>query len=112
MPRVLQQQNPLTQNQTSPLSSPSAVGIKITSHTNGQNVSTGELTISGTSSDNSDGQCQVYVDWNDKKPFQRAIATGPGGNADYSLWRYTYTSAYHPITNGTNELTSKPILYC
>ena len=65
--------------------------VSITSPTNGQNVSTGELTISGTSSDTPDSQCLVYVDWNDRKPFQRAVAAGPGGNEDYSKWNFTYT---------------------
>ena len=81
--------------------------VSITSPTNGQNVSTGELTISGTSSDTPDSQCLVYVDWNDRKPFQRAVAAGPGGNEDYSKWNFTYTDTYHTITNGTNDLTSK-----
>ena len=81
--------------------------VSITSPTNGQNVSTGELTISGTSSDTPDSQCLVYVDWNDRKPFQRAVAAGPGGNEDYSKWSFTYTDTYHTITNGTNDLTSK-----
>ena len=92
--------------QTSPSFEP-AVSVKITSPTNNQNISTGQLTISGTSTDTTGSECQVYADWNDKKPFQRVVATGSEGNGDYSRWNYTYSTTYHEITNGTNELTSK-----
>ena len=84
-----------------------AIGIKITSPTTGQQVPAGELTIKGTSTDNPTTDCTVYADWNNLKPFQKAIATGPGGVNDYSTWNYTYTNNYHTITNGTNELTAK-----
>ena len=84
-----------------------AVAVKITSPTTSQNVSTGQLTITGTSTDTTARECQVYADWNDRKPFQRVVAAGPAGNGDYSRWNYTYTATYHEITNGTNELTSK-----
>jgi hypothetical protein len=81
--------------------------IKITSHINGQQVKTGPLTISGTSSDTPATNCQVYADWNDNVPFGKAIAAGPGGPNDYSKWTFTYGNDYHPINNGTNNLTSK-----
>ena len=84
-----------------------AVAVKITSPTTSQNVSTGQLTITGTSTDTAARECQVYTDWNDRKPFQRVVAAGPAGNGDYSRWNFTYTATYHEITNGTNELTSK-----
>ena len=87
--------------------SPPIIGIKITSPTTGQQVPVGQLTISGRSTDNPTTDCTVYADWNNTKPFQKAIATGPGGVNDYSTWNYTYTNNYHLITNGTNELTSK-----
>jgi hypothetical protein len=87
--------------------SPPIIGIKITSPTTGQQVPVGQLTISGTSTDNATTDCTVYADWNNLKPIQKAIATGPGGVNDYSTWNYTYTNNYHLITNGTNELTSK-----
>ena len=85
---------------------PSVISIKITSPVVNQ-VPIGQLTISGTSSDNATTDCTVYNDWNNTKPFQKAIATGPGGVNDYSTWRFTYTDKYHLITNGTNNLTSK-----
>src|SRR5919199_4585995 len=87
--------------------SPPIIGIKITSPSTGQQVPVGRLTISGISTDNPTTDCTVYADWNNTKPFQKAIATGPGGVNDYSTWNYTYTNNYHLITNGTNELTSK-----
>jgi hypothetical protein len=83
------------------------VGIKVTSPSTGQEVPTGELTISGTSTDNATSDCTVYADLNNLKPFQKAVATGPGGANDYSTWNYNYTRNYHPITEGVNELTAK-----
>src|SRR5215208_2600613 len=83
------------------------IGVKIISPITGQQVPVGELTISGTSTDNATSDCTVYADWNNLKPFQTATATGPGGANDYSRWTFTYTNNYHLITNGTNNLTSK-----
>jgi hypothetical protein len=85
----------------------STIGVKITSPSIGQQVPVGELTISGISTDNATTDCTVYADWNDQKPFQKAMATGPGGVNDYSTWNFTYTKNYNLITNGTNNLTSK-----
>src|ERR687890_2127253 len=81
--------------------------IEITSPSQGQQVSVGELTISGTSADNATTNCQVDADWNDQKPYQKTLATGPSGVNDYSNWTFTYTRDYHLITNGTNELTAR-----
>jgi hypothetical protein len=85
---------------------PPIMGIKITSPVANQ-VPVGELTISGISTDNATTNCTVYTDWNNTKPFQKAVATGLGGVDDYSKWNFTYTDKYHLITNGTNNLTSK-----
>jgi hypothetical protein len=84
-----------------------AISIKIESPLGNQQVPVGELTISGSSSDNSTAQCQVYVDWNNIKPYQLATPTGSNGSADFSNWTYTYTSKYHLIQTGLNDLTSK-----
>ncbi len=81
--------------------------VNITSPTPGQQVPVGEHTISGTSADNVTTDCQVDVDWNNQRPYQKTLATGPGGVNDYSNWTFTYTDNYHLITNGTNELTAK-----
>ena len=84
-----------------------AIWIKITSPLTGQQVPMGELMISGESSDNGTSECQVYVDWNNQKPYQRATPTGPGSSQDFSNWTFTYNSSYHAIQEGINDLTSK-----
>jgi hypothetical protein len=83
------------------------ISIKIDSPLGNQQVPVGELTISGTSADNSTSQCQVYADWNNLKPYQLATPTGSNGSADFSTWSFTYTSKYHLIQTGVNDLTSK-----
>ena len=84
-----------------------AIWIKITSPLTGQQVPMGELMISGESSDNETSECQVYVDWNNEKPYQRATPTGLGSSQDFSNWTFTYNSSYHLIQEGINDLTSK-----
>jgi hypothetical protein len=89
-------------------SSPVPLSIKITSHTQNQTVPANKpLRISGISSDSANSNCLVYADWNDSKPMLKANASGANGVNDYSNWTFTYTSKYHPIAEGTNELTSK-----
>ena len=85
--------------------------VKITSPTDSTRVPSGELTIYGTSSDDDTKDCQVFADWNDLKPMQNVTPQGPKGNEDYSKWSYTYTSGYHNIVEGANELTSKITCY-
>jgi hypothetical protein len=91
----LQQQQPLP-----------TISLKITSPVTNQ-VPVGRLTISGTSTDNTTSDCTVYTNWNNTKPFQKAVATGKGEVNDYSNWTFTYSDKYHLITNGTNNLTFK-----
>jgi hypothetical protein len=88
---------------------PSQAGasVKITTPYDSAKVPSGELTIYGTSSDDDTKNCQVFADWNDLKPMQNVTPQGPNGNEDYSKWSYTYTSGYHNIVEGSNELTSK-----
>ena len=93
-------------NQNNSIST-SIAGVKITSPTRDQQVPVGSLKISGTSSDNATSDCTVYTIWDHLKPYQKVLANGPGGTNDYSKWSFTYTSAYHLITNGTNQLTAK-----
>jgi len=85
----------------------STAGVKITSPATGQKVPVGQLTVLGTSTDNSTTDCQVLVDLNDIKPMQNTTAAGADGQQDYSNWTFTYTSKYHVITEGVNELTAK-----
>ena len=83
------------------------IGVKITSPSTGQEIPVGELTIFGISTDNSTTDCQVHVDIDDTKPFQKATATGPMIKDDYSTWIFTYTQDYRFIREGENELTAK-----
>ena len=83
------------------------LSVKITSPVDGKNIPSGELTISGISSDTQDKNCIVFVDWNDMKPFQKVRAAGPGGIDDFSEWIFTFDSRYHEIVTGNNELTAK-----
>jgi hypothetical protein len=84
--------------------------VKITSIEDGDSVPVlGNLTISGTSSDDASSACQVSVIANDVKPYQPVIATGSGGPADYSDWEFTITSNYTSIKAGENEITSKVV---
>ena len=50
---------------------PPVISVKITSPVVNQ-VPIGQLTISGTSSDNATSDYTVYADWNNTKPFQKA----------------------------------------
>ncbi|MDQ3839527.1 MAG: hypothetical protein M3297_09700 [Thermoproteota archaeon] len=92
----------------------SAMFVTIESHETGQYAPIGPLTISGISSDDIETDCEVYIDWNDLKPFQRAkpenSISDPGSQLarnDYSNWTFTFTKEYHEIAEGTNELTAK-----
>jgi hypothetical protein len=95
----------------------SALFVTIGSPEEDQYVPIGPLTISGTSSDDAATDCDVYIDWNDLKPFQKAKSnitgtkdttlTSSGLRNDYSNWTYTFTKGYHEIVNGTNEITAK-----
>jgi hypothetical protein len=88
---------------------PDKVGVKITFPKANSTIPVGTLTINGTSSDTTQTDCRVYVDWNDLKPMQNATATRINGTNDYSSWYFTYDQKYHIIAQGTNELTSKII---
>jgi hypothetical protein len=92
-------------NATQPLQKP--IGVKIVSPIANQTIPVGELNISGTSTDTTTTDCNVYVDVNDFKPLQNTTAAGSGGQTDYSNWTFTYTKKYHLITEGQNELTAK-----
>jgi hypothetical protein len=84
--------------------------VKITSIEDGDSVPiSGNLTISGTSSDDASSACQVTVIANDVKPYQPTIATGSGGPNDYSEWKFTIVSNYTSIKQGENEITSKVV---
>ena len=81
--------------------------LKITLPARDQNVSTGNMTLYGTSVDDYYKDCQVYVSKNNL-PFQNATAMGLTGPRDFSAWKYTYSDDYAAITPGnTNNLAAK-----
>lgn len=83
------------------------MSVKITSPKENQTIPIGELVVYGTSSDNLETNCHVFVDWNDVKPMQNVTGLGSGGKNDFSRWMFKYDNNYHLITQGSNELTSK-----
>jgi len=106
-----QQSSPTSPSSASMPSSPSVAKVKITSPTRGQQVPAGkDLTISGTSIDNatsSNNDCKVSIIANKVRPYQPATATGTGGAADYSKWKFDITSKYTTIKPGQNRITAK-----
>jgi hypothetical protein len=87
------------------------MALKIVSPVKGQHIPTGtNLTVTGTSSDNSSTNCQISLLLNDLKPYQKTTPTGKSssGGEDYSSWRYVLTnSTYSSIKQGINKITSK-----
>ena len=96
-----------TNSITSTKTVPPSVGVKILSPSSFKEIPVGNLTIFAVCTDNEKSDCTVLVDWNNEKPFQKVKAAGPYGEDDYSSWTYTYSSSYHTINNGLNDLTSK-----
>jgi len=90
---------------------PNEMSVKITSPTAGQLVPVDRLIIFGTSTDNADTDCQIYINSNVLKSFKKVLAIGPGGANDYSRWTFIYAGNHHIITNGVNKLTAKLTCY-
>jgi len=87
------------------------MALKIASPVKGQHIPTGtNLTVTGTSSDNSSTNCQISLLLNDLKPYQKTTPTGKSssGGEDYSSWRYVFNnSTDSSIKQGINKITSK-----
>ena len=102
---------------TNPASPPSHAApptthmVEIVSPTKGEQVLVGKaLLISGTSAGNTNPasiNCQVSVNVNGIKPYQRATSTGPNGSDDYSKWNFTLIPKYTSIKPGQNKITAK-----
>jgi hypothetical protein len=99
--------NPMLFAQTGMPGPNSKVGIKIIFPMTNSTVPVGPLVVNGTSTDTSQTDCRVHIDWNDLKPMQNVTAAGINGTNDYSKWTFTFSQNYHLIVEGTNELTSK-----
>jgi PKD domain len=81
--------------------------LNITSPAADEHISTGNMTVYGTSMDNFYKDCQVYVSKNNL-PFQKATAAGLTGARDFSAWKFTYNDEYASVTPGnTNNLAAK-----
>jgi hypothetical protein len=93
----------------SPSSTASPKAVKIISPTKGQQIPVGkDLTISGTSIDNANSNCQVSMSINRVRPYQPATAAGTGGANDYSKWNFVLTPNYTTIKPGPdNRITAK-----
>jgi hypothetical protein len=82
--------------------------ITIISPQDGQRIPIGQdLEVRGTSMANAASDCKITVNLNRVKPYQPAVADGPGGANDYSQWSITLTSKYTPIEEGENRVAAK-----
>ena len=66
-----------------------------------------ELIISGQSSDTPTKDCSVYVLVNGVQPYQSAVATGTGGETDFSQWKFVLHEQYTHLNEGNNKITAK-----
>jgi hypothetical protein len=81
--------------------------VTITNPDSDQEVPVGNLTIYGTSSDDDSRSCKILILLNDDKPYQDALARGPGGRDDYSKWTFMFDLYSSLIKHGQNEVVSK-----
>jgi hypothetical protein len=109
------QSSPQTPSPAVPSSSSSSTtttlpdeAITITSPQDGQKIPIGQdLEVTGTSIANAVSDCKITVNLNRIKPYQPAVADGPGGANDYSQWSFTITSKYAPVQEGQNRVAAK-----
>jgi hypothetical protein len=87
---------------------PNILKVKIDSPADGQQVPTGNLQITGNSTDDAQTNCVISVALNRKTPYQTTMATGPaGGGSDYSSWAFSFNSSYAAIEPGQNRIAAK-----
>jgi hypothetical protein len=81
--------------------------VNIVSPPKGEAVPAGSpLTVSGTSDDNAQINCNIQIIVNGQRPYQETIPVAPG---DYSEWTFVVNPQYAEIEEGINTLTSKAI---
>jgi PKD domain len=90
----------------SPSPSASSIGVKIDSHTSGQQVPINSiLRISGSSTDTLSTDCKASVIVNNIKPYQ---PVAPAEINDFSTWNFLLNSSYTSIKEGPdNKITAK-----
>jgi hypothetical protein len=86
---------------------PNILKVKIDSPADGQHVPTGNLQITGNSTDDAQTNCVISVALNRKMPYQKAMATGPAGGSDYSSWAFSANSSYAVIEPGQNRIAAR-----
>lgn len=87
---------------------PNILKVKISSPADGQQVPTGNLQITGNSTDDAQTNCVISVALNRKTPYQTTMATGPaGGGSDYSSWAFSFNSSYAAIEPGQNRIAAR-----
>ena len=86
---------------------PKILKVKISSPADGQQVPTGNLQITGNSTDDAQTDCMVSVALNRKTPYQTTMATGPAGGSDYSSWAFSFNSSYAAIEPGQNRIAAR-----
>jgi hypothetical protein len=87
---------------------PNILKVKIDSPADGQQVPTGNLQITGNSTDDAQTNCVISVALNRKTPYQTTMATGPaGGGSDYSSWAFSFNSSYAAIEPGQNRIAAR-----
>jgi hypothetical protein len=81
--------------------------VNIVSPGKGEAVPAGSsLTVSGTSDDNAQTNCNIQIIVNDNRPYQDTIPVSPG---DYSQWTFVINPQYAEIEEGINTITSKAL---
>src|ERR1051326_6321308 len=86
---------------------PNILKVTIHSPADGQQVPTGNLQITGDSTDDAQTNCVISVALNRKTPYQTATATGPAGGSDYSSWAFSLNSSYAVIEPGQNRIAAR-----
>jgi hypothetical protein len=86
---------------------PNILKVKISSPADGQHIPTGNLQITGTSTDDAQTNCVISVALNRKTPYQTTMATGPAGGSDYSSWAFSFNSSYAVIEPGQNRIAAR-----